>query len=453
MAALALAIWTLLGVVLFFQVKNSVALVAATYAQTGELDLNPLPLDRLSALSQQLVHGKRWDVLEKSLAITQLLTAFQTTDQRVLIIFQSPDELRPTGGFMGAYGIATFHNGKLAELTFEDIYDAAGQMETTFEPPPGVAEYTSGGEGWKLTDANWDPNFPTAVETILDMMRDAGKGEFTGVIAINTTVLHDLLAITGPVSLPEYQTELSVDTLTALLSAHREAFFAGSRAKVTMLQQSFTKILYALAQLSPRQQLSVVQLLTDSLKAKSIQIWQRNPELQKQLIAANAAGTLPTQNYIALIEANVGINKINPAITREILVWREQDSLQLRITWHNSAAQAELENTSPKEIGSSTNPDRRPFVGPAPEADHNAYVNFMRLQTSPELSTFSPASELIVVPPGKSVTKEYQFQVSDNVPVVVWKQSGIDTTQLSVVRNGVTHVRPFTMDSSIQPRK
>lgn len=421
-----------IGIVsLLFQAKDGITQLGETYTQTGVIDLQPLPIAASLRVSDQLLWLKRWDVLEKSSALLALLHQLQTTDQRMLLIFQGPEELRPTGGFMGAYGIATFHNGRLVELTFEDIYDAAGQMKTKFEPPPGVAEYTSGGEGWKLPDANWDPDFPTSVNTVRAMMQDAGKGEFTGVIVVNTTVLKELLSITGPVNLPEYQTELSVETLDDLLNAHRKEFFAGSRAKVTMLQQSFNKMLYALAALTPKQQLSAAKLLLDALQKKSVQIWHSDPQVQDRLIKAHSAGSMPTTAYIALIEANVGINKINDAISRTIVVSRSNDRLHMQVEWRNNAEES-IAIIEPVAL----NPDRKPFVKPAPEADHNAYVNYLRVQTSAEIQIASgSATELIIVQPGQTVRREYSFTVPPGKKVMLWKQSGIDQTLIRVERS------------------
>ncbi len=436
----------LIGFVGFLvRLKSGLTQSSQTFAQAGVIDLRPIPIGEANKITGMLSALRRQDVLEKSQALLALVHQLQTTDQRILLIFQGSDELRPTGGFMGAYGIATFRGGILTDLTFEDIYDAAGQMKTRFEPPPGVAEYTSGGEGWKLPDANWDPDFPASVQTITAMMRDAGKGEFTGVVTINTSVLADLLHITGPVSLPEYQTVLSVETVDELLSAHREEFFAGSRAKVIMLQQSFSKMLYSLATLKPRQQVATAKLVMHALDQKSVQIWHSDEGIQRRLVSASAAGTLPTTSYIALIEANVGINKINEDITRQVRFWWSEELLHMQVEWHNNAL------TIPDETQTiDTNPNRKPFIAPAPEADHNAYVDYLRVLTSEDVRVASgSATELIITLPGHVVTREYVFTVPPEAKVSFWKQSGIDTTSLSVGQKGGWHVLPFLGDTII----
>jgi len=431
------------GVVFFvFRLQSGLTRSTETFAQTGVIDLGPLPIQAGKEITDRLTAWKRWDALEKISALLALGHQLQTTDQRILLIFQGSDELRPTGGFMGAYGIATFRDGVLTDLTFEDIYDAAGQMKTKFEPPPGVAEYTSGGEGWKLHDANWDPNFPSSVQTITAMMQDAGEGEFTGVVAINTSVLADLLRITGPVNLPEYQTVLSVETVDDLLSAHRAEFFAGSRAKVVMLQQSFNKMLYSLASLRPKQQIATARLVLSALEKKSVQIWHSDEDIQRRLVKAQAAGTLPATSYVTLIEANVGINKINDEITRQVRFWWSDDLLHMHIEWHNNAATI----TGGSELLDAI-PNKKPFIAPAPEADHNAYVNYLRVLTSDDVRLASgSATKLIITQPGQVVTREYVLAIPPQAKLSFWKQSGVDTTIVTIERESGGDLLPLLGD-------
>lgn len=43
-------------------------------------------------------------------------------ETNLLIILQNNDELRPTGGFIGVYGLARAKNGTILSLTTEDSY-------------------------------------------------------------------------------------------------------------------------------------------------------------------------------------------------------------------------------------------------------------------------------------------------------------------------------------------
>jgi hypothetical protein len=64
-----------------------------------------------------------------------------------LILFQNNMELRPTGGFIGSYGLATFDSGRLTDLTINDVYSADGQLNGHVEPPAPIKDY--------LGEANW----------------------------------------------------------------------------------------------------------------------------------------------------------------------------------------------------------------------------------------------------------------------------------------------------------
>ena len=55
--------------------------------------------------------------------------------KKYLILFQNPSELRPTGGFPGTYGVASFTNGKMDNLFVDDVYNLDGQLKENIIPP------------------------------------------------------------------------------------------------------------------------------------------------------------------------------------------------------------------------------------------------------------------------------------------------------------------------------
>jgi hypothetical protein len=62
-------------------------------------------------------------------------------DKNYLILFQNNMELRPTGGFIGSYGVANFGGGKMNGLNINDIYSADGQLKGHIEPPLPIKNY------------------------------------------------------------------------------------------------------------------------------------------------------------------------------------------------------------------------------------------------------------------------------------------------------------------------
>lgn len=127
-----------------------------------------------------------------------------------LVLFQNNNELRPTGGFIGSYGILKVKSGEITKMESNDIYhlDMPASLDETFqaEPPKQLKEYL-GVDRWFMRDANWYPDFPDSARNIKWFyereMLAAGRSNETedllGVIAITPRMVTDLLYLTGPV--------------------------------------------------------------------------------------------------------------------------------------------------------------------------------------------------------------------------------------------------------------
>ncbi|HNP89527.1 MAG: hypothetical protein BWY24_00506 [Microgenomates group bacterium ADurb.Bin219] len=136
-------------------------------------------------------------------------------DQFYLIIFQNDAELRPTGGFMTAYGILKVSKGKISPLLSQDIYSLDARLSRTEAAPEALVKYLKlpyGDEArsgrtpqWRIRDMNLSPDFALAMEKFYTYyVRAAGNQTLTGILAIDTKVLTALLKIIGTVGVPEW---------------------------------------------------------------------------------------------------------------------------------------------------------------------------------------------------------------------------------------------------------
>ncbi len=127
-----------------------------------------------------------------------------------LILLQYNNELRPTGGFIGSYGIMEIKLGDIVRLETNDIYhlDMPASLNNDFNvsPPEPIKKYL-GVNRWFMRDSNWSPDFPTSAKNIKwffeqEMIASGRKSELvnlSGVIAITPRLITDLLYITGPI--------------------------------------------------------------------------------------------------------------------------------------------------------------------------------------------------------------------------------------------------------------
>lgn len=119
--------------------------------------------------------------------------------RQYLIIFQNDGELRPSGGFWTAYSTLTVNNGKFETGTASNIYDLDDKIASRVPAPRLIKDYHINVPYLNLRDNNLSPDFPTDAKIFLDeytrVMRV--KDDFDAVIAIDTNLLVDMVAILG----------------------------------------------------------------------------------------------------------------------------------------------------------------------------------------------------------------------------------------------------------------
>ncbi len=310
--------------------------------------LNKIDLKRLKPLQQASSDGL---IVAKK---------FLENDQKYLVILQNSDELRATGGFMGSFFILETRDGLLQNPQVQDIYVPDGQFQGLVEAPAGLHDYLSAGKGWRLPDANWWPNFPDSAKQILFFIEKVENQNYQGVIALNLHLIEDLLRLTGEVYLPDYQQSVNHDNFAKLARADRDEFFPGSQEKINFLNHFLTIFKIELQKVVADKPKEMLALIAEAAKRKDLQIYSRDSELTEIAKRYQIDGQMmPIERGLAyyLVESNVGINKANRLVERQVnLEIREQQEL-ITINWQNF----------------------NPF----------AYVNYQRLYTNPETKLLS----------------------------------------------------------------
>ncbi|MFC1613655.1 DUF4012 domain-containing protein, partial [Patescibacteria group bacterium] len=125
------------------------------------------------------------------------------SEKRYLLLFQNNNELRPSGGFIGSYALADIKNGKIINLEMPEqgSYYLQGSLYENIAPPKPLMLIN---DRWEFQDSNWWPDFPTSAKTISDFYEKSGKSTVDGVIAINASLMEQLLDAIGSIDMPEY---------------------------------------------------------------------------------------------------------------------------------------------------------------------------------------------------------------------------------------------------------
>ena len=244
-----------------------------------------------------------------------------------LIVFQNNMELRPTGGFIGSFALVTLNSGKLADIQVYDVYSADGQLKGHVEPPSAIKNYL-GEANWYLRDSNWNPDFSESAKQMEWFLSKEIDRDVDGVIGIDMEVAKSLLSYTGPLKLADFdQTVTDKNVYEKIQYEVESEFFPGSQKKDNILTSLVRAILAELVNIKNEDAMSFSKMVFENLKQKHIQIYLHNSSAQEGIVAANwggnlKKGTCSTFNCqeitTGVVEANVGVNKANYFIKRDI---------------------------------------------------------------------------------------------------------------------------------------
>jgi len=240
-----------------------------------------------------------------------------------LVLLQNNHELRPTGGFIGSFALVTFDRGRLADFEVQDVYNADGQLKGHVEPPAALKKYL-GEANWWLRDSNWDPDFPTSAQRAAWFLQKETGRSVNGVLASNLFLAQQLLTAAGEIQLPDFDEKITAANLFDRAEYYAEVgFFPGSTQKQDFLG-SLTRQLFLQAQQGSSQLwLQLARAFYQALVSRELLVWVDDIQTMATLHQLNWDGALPgadrrETDYLLLVEANVGVNKANYFLRRQV---------------------------------------------------------------------------------------------------------------------------------------
>ena len=245
--------------------------------------------------------------------------------RRYLVLTQNPAELRPTGGFIGSYGIIAFDKGRITERKFQDIFLLDLPWSYPFiTPPQELADFLLGPtQPWQLADANWSPDFPTSAQDAIRLYtNESGDTKIDGVLAITTYTIDELLKVTGPVTVPQYAlTIASGETTLKLLQAVWAAAAGGSKDRKAILGPFADRLLASLVGLPPAKWGQILGEAGTFRQGRLLQAWFRDPADQALVAGSGFDGAVRADpgDYVYPVDSNVApTSKLNAVTTRSL---------------------------------------------------------------------------------------------------------------------------------------
>src|SRR5213593_2478647 len=223
------------------------------------------------------------------------------TPANYLIEVLDSTELRPGGGFIGNYGIATLSGGRLTAAHITDAYVLDRSFEATGKSiayPPAYAWFPLAPTGWSFRDSNLDADFPTAARYGEQNYKlEGGTVPVQGVVAITPAFIQQALALTGPIKVSEYGEIVTAQNLIDRIHYHQLGGDVASKSSshippngtsqrkqfISLLADHFLARVHQLpSTIFPR----FLQLVINSIRAKDVQIYL-NSSAAEQYLAQN----------------------------------------------------------------------------------------------------------------------------------------------------------------------
>src|SRR5260221_3387177 len=317
----------------FQQIKATLTLIVnqVNHLQPSDLQLDPLLGKYLATFQRDIPQLQAWlETIERLLPVAPTLLGIGTPANYLIEILDST-ELRPGGGFIGNYGIATFSGGRLTAAHITDTYllDKAYDATGYTIPYPSAYTWFNLAASWSLRDSNLDADFPTAARYAeLNYAREGGSIPVQGVIAITPALIERALEITGPINVPEYHETVTAQNLVdrihyyQVVPGNTDHGDAPSPDGLSTVRKRFTALLaehflVRVRQVSSSALPRFLQLMISSLRSKDVQVYLNPSTAENLLQSYHLASSIqsPGGDSLFVVDANISPSKANSLIT------------------------------------------------------------------------------------------------------------------------------------------
>lgn len=238
------------------------------------------------------------------------------SEKKYVFWFQNSNEMRPTGGFIGSYGVLTLDKGKIKNFVIDDIYNPDGQIDLrkiAVTPPDQIKNFLKENVLY-LRNSNWDPDFPKSTKTFDDLYFKITGETINGYVAVDLDFVKSLLKVTGPLFLAPYNEDISADNLYERAQYYSGFDYKeGSSDKKSFLTILGSKLMERLFALKSENYSPLLSQIGKSLDERHLMIYFTNNAVDKLLKEKHWDGSLvdTSRDYLFVVNANLGGTKAN----------------------------------------------------------------------------------------------------------------------------------------------
>lgn len=295
--------------------------------------IDEIPDDELYAPIQEAVAPVKEQLPLLEAVVNQFIPAAQSLPQILgypnkktyLFLLQNNRELRPTGGFIGTYGILQVENAEIVKFETDNIYNLDNQgKDTITEPAPAPISRHTSTQNWLLRDINWSPDFPQTARKAEEKYYEEGGTEpnVDGVIAVTPTFIESLLDLTGPIQVGDL--EFNSENLFEQLEYQVEFGYyeqgitdANRKEVIGDLASILMDRLFSM----PRSELTTLwDTFVQDIDSKQILVYVDDPITQSLVLEQNWGGEMKLyeDDYLMFVDANLAALKTDDVMEREL---------------------------------------------------------------------------------------------------------------------------------------
>ncbi|MGI8807526.1 MAG: DUF4012 domain-containing protein [Acidimicrobiales bacterium] len=226
--------------------------------------------------------------------------AGDTGPRRYLFLSQNPDEVRPTGGFIGTYGVLTAEAGQMKLERYDAIENWVASRPQADVPPERVGppyQYHDPPLRRTMANVNTGPNWPQAAELATSLWKAGGEAPVDGVISFTPGFMGRILAVVGPVTVPAYDDTVTAQNINERLDFHthqaKPAVGTGRKDFVAALAEI---VMRKLLDAPASQWEPLGRAMGEAFDAREAVAWSTDPAVASVLAERRWDGALPAHD-------------------------------------------------------------------------------------------------------------------------------------------------------------
>jgi hypothetical protein len=241
--------------------------------------------------------------------------------KKYLLVFQNNHEMRASGGFIGTYGIIDVNEGRIENIFIDGIYNPDGQLQEKIVPPRPIQKISA---AWSMHDSNWFADFPTSAKKLAWFYEKIGGPTVDGVIAVTPNAIEDLLKITGPIEMPEYEMIIDENNFRGLTQYEVEVDYDKELNQPKKILSDMTpKLMEKIFNGEDSNKikwLDLLNILNKNLLEKHILIYSFDPKTESFILENGWGGEIleTDKDYLNVINSNINGYKTDGVIEQKI---------------------------------------------------------------------------------------------------------------------------------------